>query len=350
MALKSTMGYKAMTRILRPYSEINPRGTMFSLEAMYPELFSKRRLIKGVSSFDAGQSDYLAEATANFTTGQQPYPTSTSRFLALFTTAPTSDAGTGGTEVSGGSYARVQIAGQLTANAAWTTSSTTITLNATAPAWLTALGTNGSGVNVFDNNTSILTNIGTVSSVSGTTVTLTASASHASNGSTDTLMFSAFPGASASSGTEPTVTPVNVTNGASITFPAATANWGTVVAFAIYDASSSGNMLMWDYIGNYNWLPFTCTSASPGVITVHAHGYNNNDSVVVTSKFGGTLPSTGGSWSGILTVANSSTDTFTAGVNTTSTGDGMVRKVIQQSIPSGVTASFAASTLTLNVA
>lgn len=30
-------------------------------------------------------------------------------YVALFTTAPTSDAGTGGTEVSGGSYARVGI-------------------------------------------------------------------------------------------------------------------------------------------------------------------------------------------------------------------------------------------------
>jgi hypothetical protein len=32
-------------------------------------------------------------------------------WMALFTTAPTSDAGTGGTEVSGTSYARVQVAG-----------------------------------------------------------------------------------------------------------------------------------------------------------------------------------------------------------------------------------------------
>ena len=34
-------------------------------------------------------------------------------------------------------------------------------------------------------------------------------------------------------------------NGTVITFPAPTANWGTVVAAAIMDAATSGNMLYW---------------------------------------------------------------------------------------------------------
>jgi hypothetical protein len=34
----------------------------------------------------------------------------------------------------------------------------------------------------------------------------------------------------------------------------------------------------------------------------------------------------------------------------TSSGSGMVRKIVQQSIPAGVTASFAAATLTLTLA
>mgnify|MGYP001563208888 CR=1 FL=1 len=34
-------------------------------------------------------------------------------------------------------------------------------------------------------------------------------------------------------------------NGTAITFPTATANWGTVVAFAILDAASAGNFLYW---------------------------------------------------------------------------------------------------------
>lgn len=45
----------------------------------------------------------------------------------------------------------------------------------------------------------------------------------------------------AASGTSPT----SKSNGTAITFPAPTANWGVVVAFAIYDAASAGNELAW---------------------------------------------------------------------------------------------------------
>jgi hypothetical protein len=144
-----------------------------------------------------------------------------------------------------------------------------------------------------------------------------------------------------SSGSEPSVTPAFISNSATITFPVSTANWGTVVAFGVFDALTSGNLLTWDYIGAFKWLPFSCSNASPGVLTSPAHGYVNGNSVVVTTKYGGSLPTTGGSWTGILTVANATTDTFTVGVNTTSTGDGLVRELIQQSIPTGVQASFA---------
>lgn len=34
-------------------------------------------------------------------------------------------------------------------------------------------------------------------------------------------------------------------NGTDVTFAQATAGWGTVVAFAVFDAGSSGNMLYW---------------------------------------------------------------------------------------------------------
>ena len=36
-----------------------------------------------------------------------------------------------------------------------------------------------------------------------------------------------------------------VSNSGTVTFPTASANWGTVVAFAISDASSAGNMLVY---------------------------------------------------------------------------------------------------------
>jgi hypothetical protein len=210
----------------------------------------------------AGLSSYAAQNTLNYHVGKTAMPTLPTAFLALFTVAP-SDSG-GGTEVTGGAYARVSTA---------------------AGNWNAAAGS----------------------------------------------------------------APSTITNSAVFTFPTATANWGTVVAFAGFDASSAGNMLWWDFLGNFSWLPFTGSLASPSVLTSPAHGYANGDSVTVTAEYGGTLPATGGSWSGILTVASVTTDTFTAGVNTTGTGNGMVRKVASQQIPSGVQASFAASALTLSL-
>lgn len=79
-------------------------------------------------------------------------------YIALFQTVP-NDAGTGGLEVSGGSYARVAAA----------------------------------------NNSTVWPN--------------------------------------ASGGTK--------TNGTTLTFPSATASWGTVNGYGIYDASTAGNLLFW---------------------------------------------------------------------------------------------------------
>lgn len=89
-------------------------------------------------------------------------------YAALYTSAP-SDAG-GGTEVSGGSYARVAIAASL---ANWA-------------------GTQSAG---------------------------STAASSGTGGATS--------------------------NNADVTFPAPTANWGTVVAMGIHDQSSGGNLLLW---------------------------------------------------------------------------------------------------------
>lgn len=45
----------------------------------------------------------------------------------------------------------------------------------------------------------------------------------------------------AASGTSP----ASKSNGTAITFPVATAAWGTVVAAAVFDAASGGNLLYW---------------------------------------------------------------------------------------------------------
>ena len=294
----------------------------------------------------SGLSDFAAGSNLAFCTGQIGKTAPTSLWLALFNTPPTSDAGTGGTEVSGTGYARVQIAGALACTS--TTASTTITLSSTAPAWLLALGTQGSGVTVWSPSGVF---VGTVTGIVTTTVTLGANA--AVTGLT-TVQFSAFSAPAGSTGNpEPNTLPSTITNGASVTFAQATASWGTVTGFGIYDTlASATNLYAFDYLGNFKWIPFSCSNGTPGVLTTDltADVPANGSICAVTQKYGATLPTTGGSWSYPLTSAGSSTNTFNLGVNTTSTGGGLFRQVLQQPIAINVTASFAASALTITSA
>lgn len=208
-----------------------------------------------------GLTNYSADHTLEWLTGKTAMPTLPVTYVGLFTAVGT-DAGTGFTEVSGGSYARV-----ATAGADWNSAS-------------------GTG-------------------------------------------------------------PSSISNVNDLVYALATADWGTVIAFGLFDASTSGNLLAWDYLGGFAWLPCTVSSASPAVLTSKAHGYSAADTFVFSTEYGGTAPSFSQSnFTGLLTVtAPVATDTFTAtnsatAVNTSSTGDGMVRKVTQQSIPSGVQAKF----------
>jgi hypothetical protein len=164
--------------------------------------------------------------------------------------------------------------------------------------------------------------------------------------------------ASNSSGSEPAVTPANITNAASISWSSATGTWGTVLGYFLIDASvtGTGNNLHWDYLGNFAWLPASVSSASPGVITSPAHGYSNGDNVIITAKFGGALPSFSQSnFTGVLVVANAATDTFTVtnsgtAINTSSTGDCQVRKISSKTVNSGDQLSFAIGALKITIA
>jgi hypothetical protein len=298
-----------------------------------------------------GLPDYNAQNVLNWTTGQVAMPALPAVWLGLLTAAPTGDAGsTGSTEVSGGAYARVQVAGTAATNA--TTASGNATLHfAATPAWIVA------GMTVRDITASSVIPAGTtVLSTTGTTVVMSANASGAGVGNGDSIGLSAWPAATASAGAEPGTTPANLTNGAVITFPQATANWGTVIAWFLADAATVGNWLFWDYLGGFDWIDASVSSASPGVFTTHAHGYAVNDPVVVSAKPGGFVPTFSQSnFTGVLIVAHAATDTIDVtnggtAVNTSSSGDLTVRKIVQQSIPNNVTASFAASSLTLKLA
>lgn len=116
----------------------------------------------------AAMSDYLENKIIDWLVRGQAFTPPATVYISLHTAAP-SDA-TGGTEVSGGSYARVAVASSL---ANWA---------------------------------------GTQAAASTT----------------------------ASSGTSGTTS-----NNGTITFPAPTANWGTITHIGIYDASSAGNLLFW---------------------------------------------------------------------------------------------------------
>lgn len=287
-----------------------------------------------------GLSNYAADAVADWVAGQTAMPALAARYLALFTGAG-SDAGTGFTEVSGGAYARVQVAGSAATSAA-TASGSTLHFSS-VPSWITA------GMTVTDTSTSgVIPSGTTVSSVTGTTVTLSAAVTGAGVGSGDTISFSAF---AAASGTSPS----SMLNGAAVTFPQATASWGTVVAFGLYDASTGGNLIDWDWLGLDPWVPFSCSSASPGVLTAIGITANstptlaNGANAVVSAEYGGTLP-TGLSAGTVYTVAGLSADTFNLGTNTSSTGSGMVRQITEQPIAANVTASFAANSLQLTFA
>lgn len=105
----------------------------------------------------AGKSEYLEDALLDHVFNATAFTSPTNVYVALFTAAPND--GGGGTEVSGGSYARVQKACNTTN----------------------------------------------------------------------------FPSASGGA----------IANGTAITFPQATASWGVVTHFGIFDASTNGNLLYW---------------------------------------------------------------------------------------------------------
>lgn len=289
-----------------------------------------------------GLSDYTAKNTLNWLTGGVAEPALPAVYCALFTAVGV-DAGTGFTEVSGGSYARTQVAGSAATNGATAAGNATLHF-ASTPAWIVA------GMAIYDTTgAGLIPAATTVLSVTGTTMVMSANATGAGVGNGDTIVFSAF---SAPTGSSPS----QITNGAVVTFPQATLNWGTVIVFGLYDAASSGNLLLWDYLGNFSWLPFTVSSASPGVLTAKAHGYSASDPVIVSTEYGGTAPTFSQSnFTGVLLAVSPTTDTFTTtnggtAVNTSSSGSGMVRKIVQQSIPPNVTASFAAGALTATAA
>ena len=215
----------------------------------------------------AGFTDYVAQGVLNHITGKSAIFSIPTAYVGLFT-AVGSDAGSGFTEVSGGSYARKQ-----TAAADW----------------------------------------------------------------------------NAASGTGPS----SITNANGLSFPPATADWGDVIAFGLFDAPTGGNLMDWDYLGAFAWIPTEISLASPAVFTSNGHGYSAADLIVYSTEIAGAAPTFSQSnLTGLLAVVGPAANTFTVtnggvAVNTSSVGSGLVRKVAKQNVPSGVQATFAAGQLAL---
>lgn len=88
----------------------------------------------------ANISTYLADALLDHSFGEGSY-TEPTCYVALFTTNPTMPAGTGGVEVSGGSYARVALASLMgAASAGQITNSSVVTFPTATASWGTVVG------------------------------------------------------------------------------------------------------------------------------------------------------------------------------------------------------------------
>jgi hypothetical protein len=93
----------------------------------------------------ANISTYLSDALLQHGYGKTSYTFPTT-YLGLYTTAPTMPAGTGGTEVSGGSYARVALASLWGSAASESmTNSSIITFTTATASWGTVVA-----VGIFD--------------------------------------------------------------------------------------------------------------------------------------------------------------------------------------------------------
>lgn len=92
-------------------------------------------MMKGWSLMASNMSTYLADKLLDHSVGDVAYAKPTC-YLALFTTAPTMPAGTGGTEVSGGSYSRAALAGLWSAAASESkTNNSTVTFTTATASW-----------------------------------------------------------------------------------------------------------------------------------------------------------------------------------------------------------------------
>lgn len=157
------------------------------------------------------------------------------------------------------------------------------------------------------------------------------------------------------SGTDPT----QVVNAGTISFPQCGVTGATITHFGIGSlVSGAGVLYASGVIGPVAgpYLDFTCTSASPGSLTVPGSAFSVDDRVSLYHSPVGTLP-TGisegtvyyvGTAAGIV-ISLSTTPANANPVNTSSVGAGWLAKQTPLAVSTLVTPSFAASALKLMI-
>lgn len=237
----------------------------------------------------AALSDYLENKLLDHLLGGGDYAPAATHHVALFTAAPT-DSG-GGTEVSGGSYARAALTNNISnwpsASGGLKNNGTTISFPTSSGSWgtvthfgiydassggnllcwaaLTSSASVASGDTVsFSNNTlqislggalgatlrNNLLNLafGGIAYTRPSTVyaALYTAPPSAGGGGTEVSGGAYARVSVANNGTNfPSASSGSKSNGAQISFPTATGSWGTVTDAALFDAASGGNLLLY---------------------------------------------------------------------------------------------------------
>ncbi|MGH7339112.1 MAG: phage tail fiber protein, partial [Candidatus Rokuibacteriota bacterium] len=131
-----------------------------------------------------------------------------------------------------------------------------------------------------------------------------------------------------------------------IAFAQATANWGEILAFGIFDAATAGNLLYWGFLSTLSYT-FTAVAATD-VFTAPGHTLANGDRVILK---GDALPA-GVSADTVYFVVGVSGSTFQlsltsggAAINLTADGAGVVHKLAPKTVTANDTFSFPADSL-----
>jgi hypothetical protein len=154
-------------------------------------------------------------------------------------------------------------------------------------------------------------------------------------------------------------TPSSAVNAAAITFATCGATGDTLTHWGLgLSSTGAGTLLAWGGLGPVAGpdVPFTCTSASPGLLTAYGYTPAVNDRVLVQQLQGSEGLPTGltegtvyfvGTAPGGQTLTLSTTTANANPVNTSSTGSGLITKCSPLVVSSGIAPTFAASAFSI---